>query len=288
MKFPPSNRIDDLISYMKSELLSLYEDREAANLSFLVAEEVLGFGKAQLMVRADERIHQSELLRCMQILEKLKNGVPFQYIAGYTFFRGLKIFVSTGVLIPRPETEELVDRVMRECEQQNPRILDVGTGSGCIAIALKMEKPQAAVFASDSSEICISVAKANAEENGADVCFFKADILQGEPKVGDLWDVIVSNPPYIPRSERERMHINVKEHEPQEALFVPDTEPLLFYDALARYAERYLAKNGLLFLEIHESFGVATTNALRKYGFGNVSVYRDINGKDRMICAARD
>ena len=287
MKFPPTNRIDDLIAYMKSELQPLYDEREAANLSFLVAEEVLTFGKAQLMTRGEERIHQSELLRCMQMLEKLKEGIPFQYVCGYAYFCGLKFFTEPGALIPRPETEELVSLVLNECRKDHPKILDVGTGTGCIAIALKKKLPEAKMSASDISEKSLAIAHKNANALETEIHFMKADILKGEPEANEMWDVIVSNPPYIPDAEKNQMHINVTGYEPAEALFVPDYDPLLFYRALAGYAEKYLVQGGFLFAEIHESFGEATADAIRKHGFSDVQVLRDINGKDRMVKALK-
>ncbi|MFH0896328.1 MAG: peptide chain release factor N(5)-glutamine methyltransferase [Bacteroidota bacterium] len=287
MQFPATNRIGDLITFTKSELSSLYDAREAGSIAFLLAGEVLGKSKADLIMQSEDRINQSELLKCMQHLEKLKTGMPVQYVLGYAWFYEMKFIVNAVVLIPRPETEELVKLIINEANHSAKRLLDIGTGSGCIAIALKKNISECKVYASDFSQAALEVAKRNAANNDVVVDFLQADILKNKPDDCGLFDIIVSNPPYIPVSENENMHENVTRYEPDTALFVPDDDPLIFYRAIAEYALKFLTDHGTLYFEIHENFGESCILMLQESGFLRIEMIRDINGKYRIIKACR-
>jgi len=215
---------------------------------------------------------------------RLKNFEPIQYILGETEFYGLKLAVNPFVLIPRPETEELVQWIIKSQLPENCKILDIGTGSGCIALALKNELKNAEVFGTDISENALVVARQNAIKNNLDVDFFQADILKWEKIDWKTFDVIVSNPPYIRESEKKLIHPNVINHEPASALFVADSNPLVFYRSIAIFAKKQLSGNGLLFFEINENLGSEMKKMLICFGFSEIEIRKDINRKNRMVC----
>lgn len=219
------------------------------------------------------------------VAEQLSAGRPVQYIIGKTEFCGEEFTVREGVLIPRPETEELVMWAIQEVKEfPLPRILDLCTGSGCIAIALKKLIPAATVTAIDLSAEALKIAQENATNLGADVRFLADDVLQGVPQLGnEQFDIIVSNPPYIPISEREAMHINVTNFEPAMALFVEDSDPLIFYREIACIAKSRLSERGALLFEIHELLADETLQMLQKEGF-EAELRHDFLNKPRMIC----
>ena len=215
-------------------------------------------------------------------VQRLVRQEPLQYVLGVTPFFGRTFSVSPAVLIPRPETESLVQHIVADNPKAGRRVLDIGTGSGCIAITLQQELPQATVDALDISAAALQVATTNAAQLGATVHYFQADILQ-TPLPDKLWDVIVSNPPYVRESEKDYMHRRVLDHEPAEALFVPDHAPLLFYERIAQLARTHLAPGGKLYVEINEAFGAATAALLAQQGLHKVSISQDIHGKDRWV-----
>ena len=219
------------------------------------------------------------------VTEELSTGRPVQYIIGKTEFCGEEFSVREGVLIPRPETEELVMWTRDEAKEfPSPRILDLCTGSGCIAIALKKLIPAAMVTAVDLSIEALSIAQENATKLNADVRFLADDVLKGSPQLqNEQFDIIVSNPPYIPISEREAMHINVTKHEPEMALFVEDSDPLIFYREIAHIAQERLSKGGALLFEIHELLADETLQMLHNKGF-EAELRHDFLNKPRMIC----
>lgn len=242
------------------------------------------------MLNEAAEIQQVKFDEYLQVLHRLKTGEPLQYVIGDTVFYGLTFKVSSAVLIPRPETEELVDWIIQRCTSDqftppgNGSILDIGTGSGCIAISLKKHLPNFSVSAIDVSKSALAVARGNALLNDAEVNFIHADIL--DYKSTEKYDVIVSNPPYITRQEQQAMHKNVLENEPHLALFVSDERPLIFYEAIAEFALGNLNENGLLCFEINEHLGKQTVEMLVDKSFVNITLRKDMQGKDRMILAS--
>ena len=279
----PSNRVRDIERYFLSELADLYPDREIGTFVDILFEAYLGWNKAQLLLYRDETVNQSDLLRFYWAAEELKQYRPIQYIVGYTDFCGLRLHVEPSVLIPRPETEEIVARVKQSCHPST--ILDLCTGSGCMALALAAHFREAKVYGVDISTQALDIAKANAFDNKLDVSFVQCDILQQDPPLPhSTFDLIVSNPPYVRDSERRDMSPNVLDHEPHQALFVPDDDPLLFYRAIGQYASQHLSQNGLLVLEINEHLGQETCQLLQQQGF-STTLHKDFRDKFRSITA---
>lgn len=273
------------INHILSELKGLYPETEIKSFSYLIIEKLTGFSRTEIIVNkntlfSDEQHHVIETF-----IEKLKKNVPIQYILGETEFFGLTFNVNESVLIPRPETEELVEWIRSENNRSaDLNILDIGTGSGCIAISLKHEFPNASVHAFDISEQALNTARSNVERNKLDVSFSQTDILNA-PETEQRWDIIVSNPPYVTDQEKSSILPNVLEHEPHLALFVPDNDPLLFYLSIALFAKQHLKPQGKLYFEINRTFGVETVKLLTDLGFCNVELRKDISGNDRMVRA---
>ena len=220
------------------------------------------------------------------ILARLRNFEPIQYVQGIARFLERSYHVAPGVLIPRPETEELVEVMLKEVPS-GARILDIGTGSGCIAISLSKMLPDAKVTAWDISDTALRIARRNNEALQASVCFVQRDVLAYVPGSGERYDVIVSNPPYVTESEKQEMERNVLDWEPFSALFVPDNDPLLFYRRIAELGKGMLASGGRLYFEINRAFGEATATMLRAQGYTNLRVLKDISGNDRIVIAER-
>ena len=273
----------EAIDRTTARLAGLYEAREARNL-------------ARMLVCAREGITLSALLTDPGAelgvegldadVERLAAGEPLQYLLGESEFYGRRFTVREGVLIPRPETEELVDHIVRTERNRACRILDVGTGSGCIAASLAIELPAAELYAADISETALEVAAENFRQLGARVVLRQADALSDlAERFPERFDVIVSNPPYVPASDRQAMHPNVRDHEPALALFVPDDDPLRFYRAIARAGWRMLRPGGRLWFEIYEHAAEALVAMLVAEGYAATEVYRDLFDKDRMICS---
>ena len=283
--------IKDVFLSFKQGLNEVYDPREIEAIALLVLEETTGVSRAKIKAFTDDNIAGEAIEKIQGILDELKTGRPVQYILGYTEFYGLKFLVNSAVLIPRPETEELVEWVLlsekQKAESLQPlSILDIGTGSGCIAISLKKNLPGAQVTAIDISPAALHTAKQNAVINDVTVDFIKADILNPKSEVRDQkFDIIVSNPPYVTLEDKTLMHQNVTGFEPHIALFVPEHNPLIFYKAIADFAAEYLTKNGLLFFEINESYGKETVKLLNNKFFINIELRKDMSGRDRMIQA---
>ena len=220
------------------------------------------------------------------ILARLRNFEPIQYVQGTARFLERSYHVAPGVLIPRPETEELVEVMLKEVPS-GARILDIGTGSGCIAISLSKMLPDAKVTAWDISDTALRIARRNNEALQASVCFVRRDVLAYVPGSGERYDVIVSNPPYVTESEKQEMERNVLDWEPFSALFVPDNDPLLFYRRIAELGKGMLVSGGRLYFEINRAFGEATATMLRAQGYTNLRVLKDISGNDRIVIAER-
>lgn len=275
--------LQDYRNHFKEQLHSLYPEEEVQSFFYFLAEKILKLKKAMLPLELQRILQQSEIEKLNTALEQLKIEVPIQYILGMTDFFGLELIVNNSVLIPRPETEELVDWVLKEASPK-AKILDIGTGSGAIAIALAKNLPNAKVVALDISEKALQTAKENAKHNGVEVTFIQQDILKTIALEGK-YDIIISNPPYIKNSEKALMQNNVLLYEPHQALFVADDSPLLFYDKIAELARVVLYQGGQLFFEINESHGTAVVNMLDAKGFSNVKLRKDFFGKDRMVKA---
>ncbi len=271
------------------KLQSIYALDEAQAITNQVFEEVLLVKPHQIKM-LNKPLSDGEEANLMDILNRLLKHEPMQYILGNAWFYGNKFIVTPDTLIPRSETEELVELILNTVANNevltnsNPKIIDIGTGSGCIAISLKLNLPHAHVWALDKSAAALVIAKQNAKELNAEIQFIEDDILNiKQAETAQVFDIIVSNPPYILENEQENMHENVLAFEPHQALFVANNKPLLFYEAIANYALKYLKTNGYLFFEINQAFGPQTSDMLKQKGFTNVKLLQDINGNDRMV-----
>ena len=279
------------------ELDPVYGSGEVGVFIDMLFEVFLGWDKVRLLTSKEQAIDQSDLLRFHWALEDLKRHRPIQHIIGYTDFCGCRIKVSPDVLIPRPETEGMVEFLIRTSKSGNQKspnselrasnYLDLCTGSGCIAIALKKAFPRAEVTAVDLSEKALAVAQQNAENNNVAINFIQADLLDSNFNFQfSIFNFIVSNPPYVRESERAAMYANVLDYEPEQALFVPDDDPLRFYRAIANIAKERLAKDGLLVAEINEAFAKETCALLSGMGF-SPAVHTDFRGRPRWISAKK-
>ena len=273
------------ILHIQSKLQGLYPETEIKSFSQLIIEKLTGFSRNEIFLNKITLFSDEKRNIVDDFIEKLTKFVPIQYILGETEFYGLLFYVNESVLIPRPETEELVDWIQNE-NQQNAQIqiLDIGTGSGCIAIVLKHEFPASTVDAFDISEKALETAKRNAGRNNLEVNFSIVDILNA-PDFTDKWDIIVSNPPYITEQEKNGILPNVLDHEPHLALFVPDNDPLLFYRHIALFARQHLFPNGKLYFEINREAGKSCVELLTELGYRDVELRKDISGNDRMVKA---
>lgn len=266
-----------------------YEDGEARAIARILIEELFGLSYTDIVCGATDQLSADDTLRLDTAVRRIEQGEPLQHVLGYADFCGNHFGVNASVLIPRPETEWLVDegeRLMNGASNATPsapkRILDIGTGSGCIAISLKLRLGEAYVEAWDISEEALRTAESNAKALKAEVAFCKRDALRAEESVA-TWDLIVSNPPYICDSERTDMDDNVLLHEPHTALFVPDDDPLRFYRAIARYALRSLSNGGSLLFECNTRYAEATGKMMREMGFEDVTVNDDCFGLPRFV-----
>jgi release factor glutamine methyltransferase len=275
--------LSDILSQFKTELRDMYPENEIRNIGYLVAEQLLNYSKIDFHLKDQEPISPESAEKFKQILIRLKNWEPVQYITGATEFYGRPFRVDRRVLIPRPETEELAEWIIRENNGRPISILDIGTGSGCIAVTLAKNIPQARVSACDISEDALALAGINAEINRASVRFFRMDVLNGNVHVPEKVDVIVSNPPYVRHEEISLMRRNVLDYEPGNALFVPDEDPLIYYRSIALMGRKYLNDGGKLYLEINEQFPAELTRLLENTGYYGIEVRKDMAGKPRMI-----
>lgn len=277
--------MQNAIQYLRRELSSCYEAPELNRLITLVIKKLTGFSSAELIVNKNTVFSSEQKKEIQDITEKLRNFVPVQYILGETEFFGMTFLVNESVLIPRPETEELVEWIAGDNAGRHLySLLDIGTGSGCIAISLKKLFAAAQVDAFDISDEALKTAQLNAQMNQLEVHFFRTDILN-QPDTDRKWDIIVSNPPYIPEDEKNDMHPNVLNHEPHVALFVPDDDPLLFYREIAAFAKNHLQPEGKLFFEINYNAGSPVTSLLVEMGYKNVELKKDLSGNNRMVKA---
>jgi release factor glutamine methyltransferase len=272
------------IASIRKELTGIYSKGEIESLIFLILEKLKGYSRTQVLLANDEQLSENDQVEIGQILTRLKNHEPIQYILGITEFYGLPFHSVPRVLIPRPETEELVQWIIQENKHPRPVILDIGTGTGCIAISLQKNIPQSVVWACDISPVCIETARQNAKLNDSKISVIEYDILNATPEVEfPELDIIVSNPPYVRETEKNLMEKNVLEYEPELALFVPDEKPLIFYEQIADFSKIHLRNQGRLYFEINEAFGTECCEMLQEKGFAEIELKKDIHGKDRMI-----
>ena len=272
------------IASIRKELAGVSSKTEIESLIFLIFEKMNGYSRTQFLLASNEILSEKERLEIQQIVDRLKNHEPIQYILGETEFFGLPFYTVPGVLIPRPETEELVQWIIQENKTIAPQILDIGTGTGCIPISVKKNIPGAVVTACDISAVCIETAQRNAALNECEISVIEYDILKNIPETSfPELDLIVSNPPYVRVIEKKKMEKNVLNYEPELALFVPDHDPLLFYTRIAEFAKSHLSNGGRLYFEINEAFGAECVDMLLQKGFSEVLLKQDIHGKDRMI-----
>lgn len=272
------------------QLSAIYPEGEAKALARMLMEERFHLSLTDILMGKDSELSLNERTECQNIVTRLLKNEPIQYILGETEFCGLRIGVEPGVLIPRPETAELVEWISAsrpprqpDGESRPPRVLDIGTGSGCIALALASRGFD--VEAWDVSEDALRIARKNADSLGLDVRFHREDILQTGVRSTHPYSIIVSNPPYICQREASDMERNVLDYEPSLALFVPDDDPLLFYRAIARFARQALAPQGLLFFEINRAYSLETKQMLEEEGFTGIEIRQDQFGNDRMMKA---
>jgi release factor glutamine methyltransferase len=273
---------------IKHELIALYSEHEIDALSRIIFSHLFGVSSYDLIVRANDPIPEKSEHQIYDIIQQLKRFTPIQYILGETEFYGQTLHVNPAVLIPRPETEELVDWIIKDYKEfQSPKILDIGTGSGCIAISLAKHINNSEITAIDISESALKTAKENADLNNVPINFLKYDILNFDYSEKLKFDIIVSNPPYVTPAEREKMHPNVLDYEPSIALFTPEKDSLVFYKAIAKFALVYLVSKGSIYLEINESLAYDTLKVFSDAGF-RAEIRKDIHEKDRMIKAWRN
>jgi release factor glutamine methyltransferase len=270
-----------LFQQLRKKITLNEEEGEIKSILYLLFEKEFGLSRTEIL--AGKEIENIDEAKLEKYVERINNHEPIHYILGEAYFFGRKFKVNPSVLIPRPETELLI-QLIREEETNSPSILDIGTGSGCIAISLALEIPTAAVHALDISEVALSIAKENAKQLNSSVNFLQHDILNQTPLLANL-DVIVSNPPYITEKEKGAMNINVLNHEPHLALFVPDSDPLKFYKAIAEKSLSLLKPQGKIFVEINHQFGKEVEELFRDHGFEFVEIIKDMEGKDRVVKA---
>ncbi|HQK40109.1 peptide chain release factor N(5)-glutamine methyltransferase [Flavobacterium alvei] len=268
------------------ELLPIYDAGEAESFFYLILEEKRNLKRIDLALNPELTFSNDEIEVWNLILNQLKKEIPIQYLLGKTSFYGLEFEVNPNVLIPRPETEELVEWIIQsqksKAESQKIKILDIGTGSGCIAISLAKNLPNAQVFAIDVSEKALATAQKNTKINEVNVTFLLKNILETED-LEQQFDIIVSNPPYVRELEKQEIKKNVLDNEPHLALFVDDNDALIFYRKIAELAQKNLSPNGQLFFEINQYLGKEMIDLLEKMGFKNIELRKDIYGNDRMI-----
>jgi len=288
--FIPMKTLGSIRQQFLADLTPIYDQDEILSLFHITAEHLLNFPRLQISLKLQESLSESQSTEFSRILQQLQSGRPIQHIIGKAPFYGLEFIVSENTLIPRPETEELVDLIISENKSiRNLRIIDIGTGSGCIAISLKKNLKDAEVSAVDISTEAIEIAKQNAINNGIPVNFRCLDILEWDLVFDEeeQFDIIVSNPPYVTQDEKDDMHHNVLQFEPHTALFVEDSAPLLFYDNIASCALKHLKTNGTLYFEINQYLSKETKDLLLKKGFSKVDILNDINSVPRMIRSSR-
>lgn len=285
----PSNLLRDIKQYYYNELYVLYGEQETLSMLNLLIQHFYGLSRADQSLQPDFRLTETEMLKLHFAVKKLKKEEPIQYLIGETEFAGLTIQVNTDVLIPRPETEELVEKIISEnSEKNNLTLLDIGTGSGCIALSLKKRLPQSTVVAIDVSAEALAVAAQNKDLNNLDVSFVQLDILNKNTRnTLGMYNLIVSNPPYVTETDKRQMQNNVINYEPHLALFVTDDDPLLFYREIAEFALSHLKEKGSLWFEINEALADEVIGFLESKAYGTIELHNDVHNKARFVSCVK-
>jgi release factor glutamine methyltransferase len=288
--FVQTNTIAACLEYIKKKLENQFNASEIRHIQRAIFKKLFDLNLADLMLHKENRLTESELLHVRELVLRLQANEPLQYVIGQTEFCDLTIDCNPSALIPRPETEELVCKVLEHSalNQNQLRILDLGTGTGCIALALKNKLKHAEVWALDFSLDALQLAQSNAEKLNLPITLVAGDIYELEliePLISSPWDLIISNPPYIPLQEKSIMASNVLNHEPHMALFVSDEDPLVFYKSIALFALHNLKQDGLLAFELHENLANQTANFCTILGFSSVEIFEDLQGKPRILLA---
>ncbi len=274
--------IKDIRQYLSSQLTGIYPDTEISALTSIIIKTVTGTSKLHHLAMPENKVSVDQSHRIIDICKELVKGRPVQYILGETDFYNCTIKVNDSTLIPRPETEELVDLVINENKGFRGKILDVGTGSGCIAIALAANLKEAEITGIDLSGKAIEIARENNKNNSVNVTLITADLFSLDHSLFLNTDIIVSNPPYVREVEKQFINDNVLNYEPHKALFVPDSDPLKYYRAILELSKKILAPGGKVYFEINEAFGTEMLELFQLYRFTNAAVMPDINGKPRI------
>ncbi|KAA6329601.1 Release factor glutamine methyltransferase [termite gut metagenome] len=274
-----------ITSYIRQSLDGIYPPEEVKSLTLIICRDMLRLAVTDIYLNREIILSEDKWKELERIIERLQQHEPIQYIRGNTDFFGMNFRIAPGVLIPRPETEELVALIIKE-NRGILRILDIGTGSGCIAISLAKHIPQITVSAWDISEEALTIAQENNKRLGTNVTFYNKDVLNTS-SCEEEYDVIVSNPPYVTEAERGRMEARVTDWEPGIALFVPNNDPLRFYRHIARLGKELLLAKGKLYFEINQAYGEEASRMLNESGYRNVRVIKDLFGKDRIVTAER-
>ncbi|MEO8588309.1 MAG: peptide chain release factor N(5)-glutamine methyltransferase [Flavobacteriales bacterium] len=282
----PDNRVVSVLEQYQAQLADRYSAGEVKAIVRTVFHERLGWDVSQMEIRKFGSLSESELLKVYLPLKRLRAGEPMQYVLGEVDFHGLRIGVGPGVLIPRPETEEMVDHIVRY-DPGPSRVLDIGTGSGCIGLAVKRAFPNATVLATDVSPVALEIARRNGALNDLEVEWVLHDILKEDPTSLGRFDLVVSNPPYVPRAEEMGLSEQVRDHEPHLALFVEDEDPLLFYRVIATKAKDVLVEGGHLWFEGHWFHAAGVGALLAELRYTSVEVLNDLSGNQRFIHARR-
>jgi len=288
--FYTSNQLAGIKRAEITRLTQFYPYHEAENMMNMLIMHFLGLSRVMQQLQVDKQLSESEMLAVHGAVKRLLNNEPIQYVLGDTMFYGLRLEVNANVLIPRPETEELVEIIVKDVHKEDTDILDIGTGSGCIALALKNNLVQSRISAVDISEEALSLARKNAKNLQLDVNFLRCNILDTAAclKTFDKYfDIIVSNPPYVLQKEKEQMSGNVLDYEPHLALFVEDNDPLIFYRKIMRFADKFLRSGGKLYFEINENYAEETAALFCKDIFETPDIQIDINGKKRFIAVRK-
>jgi release factor glutamine methyltransferase len=272
----------------RNALKDIYPQSETDSIFSLVFENVVGMNRTEQIQHPDKVLNQTQCSRIDEILMRLEKSEPIQYILGRAHFYGLELNVNPAVLIPRQETELLIETIIHHpLAKKAETLLDIGTGSGCIAIALKKYMGAAKMWALDISPEALETARKNAKNTHTEINFLCADILAADLTFNQTFDIVVSNPPYVRKQEIQSMHRNVFEYEPHEALFVEDKNPLVFYSAILEFCRKNLSGGGLLALEINEAFGQELLSLLTTYNYEDICLIKDLNNKDRIITAIK-
>lgn len=281
-----SETINSYFNQLVNKLKTIYSDCESESIAFMTVEHVLNYSKFRYSENRSQPFPEikKEIWKAIEI--RLLNSEPIQYILGEADFFGLKFKVDNNVLIPRQETEELVQLILTEQKIEKIKLIDIGTGSGCIPISLKKNRNNWDVYATDISKGALKMATENAKINNVEITLLQDDVCNSTAfNDNKKFNIIVSNPPYIPENEIEQMHMNVKNFEPHLALFSPDDDPLMFYKHIAEFSKVHLEKQGTLYVEIHEKFANEVSELFKNTGFNNITIINDINEKARIVKA---